>query len=262
MFATDFLFDSQRASDFGLMICSFNGDFETASGGEIEYNVAKTPNRDRFTFYGAQLNSVITWNFSICKNPCQNQDLYFNQYEESSIAKWLLKINGYGKLQFDQEGYEDITYNAYFNMAAHQINGKTVGFDLTATTDCAYGFTDTIKKTAIINTSTPLKMNVHNDINSYIFPCVKIKRKSGTGDFYIKNGSDKQNKQTEFINMQNAAFEIIMDSDSDTISGLHDPNKFNWCFLRLIDGCNIIQTNSEYDLEIEIYYKEVRRVIV
>lgn len=262
MFATDFLFDNQRASDFGLTICSFNGDFETASGGEIEYNVAKTPSRDRFTFYGAQLNSVITWNFSICKNQCQNQTLYFNQYEESAIAKWLLKINGYRELQFDQEGYEDITYNAYFNMAAHQINGKTVGFDLTATTDCGYGFTGTIKRTATINASTPLKLNIYNDINSYIFPHVKIKRKGGYGDFYIKNESDKQNRQTEFINMQNESFEIVMDSDSDTILGLHDPNKFNWYFLRLIDGCNTIQTNSEYDIDIEIQYKEARRVFV
>lgn len=29
MFATDFIFDSQRLSDFGCMICSFDGDFQT-----------------------------------------------------------------------------------------------------------------------------------------------------------------------------------------------------------------------------------------
>ena len=31
MFATDFLFDSHYASDFDLMICSFDGSPETAS---------------------------------------------------------------------------------------------------------------------------------------------------------------------------------------------------------------------------------------
>ena len=59
MFATDFLFDQHYASDFGLMICSFDQSPETASGGEIEYNTVKTPGRDRFSFYGAQRNTAI-----------------------------------------------------------------------------------------------------------------------------------------------------------------------------------------------------------
>lgn len=43
MFATDFLFNNLRASDLGLMICSFDSSPNPASGGEIEYNAVKTP---------------------------------------------------------------------------------------------------------------------------------------------------------------------------------------------------------------------------
>lgn len=254
MYATDFMFDNQRASDLGLMICSFDGNFETASGGEIEYNVVKTPNNDRHTFYGSQFNSVIVWNFSICKNPCGNNDLYFNQYEESMVAKWLIKTDGYKLFQFDQEGYEDIFYNVCINLSPHQSSGKTVGFDLEVTSDCAYGFSDTIARKGTINSSTPLTLNVYSDINTYIFPYVKM---NGIGNFYIDNDVDGSKQRIVFKNISR---EIIMDSETDIISGLNNPNDFNWHFLRLADGINIITTNSNTDIKIEIQYREPRFV--
>lgn len=261
MFATDFLFDNNRASDFGLMICSFSGEFESASGGEIEYNVVKTPARDRFLFYGSQFNSVIEWNFSICKNLCKNDSIYFDQYEESMIAKWLLKTDGYKWFQFDQEGYEDIFYNVYITMIPHQINGKTVGFDLTVTSDCGYGFTDVITRKASINQSIPLSLNVYSDINTYILPCIKI---NGKGNFYISNDNDKlQNKATNKATIfKDVTREITMNSDTDIISGLISPNNFNWYFLRLVDGVNNITTDSASDITLEIKYREPRRVII
>ena len=79
MFATDCLFDKNRASDFGLMIGTFDNDSQTATGGNIEFNVVKTPNRDTFDFYGSQFNEVLTWNFSLIKNPCTNEDMHFSQ---------------------------------------------------------------------------------------------------------------------------------------------------------------------------------------
>ena len=261
MFATDFLFDGQRASDFGLIICSLDGGVETASGGEIEFNVVKTPNRDRFTFYDSQFNTVLEWNFTIMKNYCYDSNYYFNQYEESRIAKWLIKTDGYRQFQFDQEGYEDIIYNVYINVSPHQIGGKTIGFDLTVTSDCAYGFTNLITQKATINSSTFYKFMINSDINTYIMPIIKI---NGNGNFYISNDRDlSQNIDNEgesrFENIEN---EIIMDSDNDIISGLNSPNDFNWYFLRLVDGENIISTDSESDISLEIQYREPRRVIV
>lgn len=264
MFATDFLFDNQRASDLGLMICSFDGEGETASGGEIEYNTVKTPGRDRFTFYGAQFSSALEWNFSICKNPCANKNLYFNQYEESMIAKWLLKTDGYRLLQFDQPGYEDIWYRACIRLVPRQIAGATAGFDLTAMSDCAYGFSGPITKKATISQNNPLVLNVHSDVNTYILPRVTIK---GIGNFEIRNHRDDA-KKTPILNtpvaFQNAPSEtskidVTMDSDSDIITNLSAPDRFNWHFLRLADGINVISTHSD-GVDIEIEYREPRFV--
>ncbi len=279
MFATDFLFDSHYASDFDLMICSFDGSPETASGGEIEYNAVKTPDRDRFTFYGAQPNSAIEWHFSICKNARYGQNPYFTQYEESRIAKWLLQTDGYKLFHFVQEGYEDIFYYAYINMMPHQILGQTVGFDLTATSDCAYGFTGIIKQKAILNKTSPtMNFRIQSDVNTYILPRVCIK---SSRNFQISNINDPNHPKTTFQNLSSGeTFTFIMDSDTDTVfilngsatAPLPDPNIFNWHFLRLVDGQNQIMLhmenehteteNTESQIEIEIQYREPRRIII
>ena len=271
MYATDFLFDHQRASDFGLMICSFDGSPEAASGGEIEYDVIQTPGRDRYTFYGIQASSAIEWHFSVCKDPNQTMDPYFTQYEESRIAKWLLQRNGYRLFQFFQEGYEDIFYYVYVTMHPRQILGQTAGFDLTVTSDCSYGFTGILRQKALLSASSePLEFRIHSDVNTYILPHVTFKC---TGNFKIRNENDPNHPETEFYNLgAGKTREFIMDTDSDTIFlkegeklvPLPDPGMFNWHFLRLTDGTNriIAQAEPGIIIETEIQYREPRRVIL
>lgn len=275
MFAMDFLFNNLRASDLGLMICSFESSPQPAFGGEIEYNAVKTPGRDQFTFYGSQYNSALEWNFSICKDPGLVCDPAFTQYEESRVAKWLLRSDGYKPLQFLQEGYENIFYNVCFRIMPHQISGQTVGFDLTATSDCAYGFSELIKKTAVIRKDAPFELLLHSDVDTYILPRVKA---LGKGNLYISNDNDVlQNasvqKATLFRNMtENEEWGFIMDSNADTIlsvntetnhtAPLSDPNRFNWYFLRLVNGRNILSTDSKSDVAIELAYREPRFVIL
>lgn len=272
MFATDFLFDNQRASDLGLMICSFDGNSEAATGGEIEYNVVKTPERDNFTFYGSQLNSVLTWNFSICKNPCKNQNMFFDQYEESMIMKWLVKTDGYRWLQFDEDGYEDIFYKVCINSKPHQVIGKTIGFDVTATSDCAYGFTDIIKKKSILNNFGSLKFTVHSDLNTMILPKIYMEVECTNMHIYNRKISIT-NEGSSGVICNTMIFQniikppssksgiITINSDTGTVDGLNDPNNFNWNFLKLRDGINIISTDYDVGfIHLEIQYREPRYV--
>ncbi len=271
MFATDFLFDRQYASDFGLMVCSFEGSPETASGGDAEYNVIKTPGRDRFAFYGAQAASAIEWHFSICKDPEKHGDPYFTQYEESRIAKWLLRTDGYHLFRFCQEGCEDIFYHAYVTMHPHQILGQTAGFDLTVTSDCAYGFTGVITQKAVLSaSSSPLTFRVQSDVDTWILPRVTLKC---SGDFQIYNENDPDSQKTEFVNLPSGrTWEFILDADADTVflkeGGKHiplpDAGMFNWRFFRLADGINRILLNAAPGAAVEttIQYREPRRVMI
>lgn len=272
MFATDFLFDNHYAGDFGLMICSFDQSPQTASGGEIEYNAVKTPGRDRFALYGAQRNAAIEWHFSVCKNPDRNRNPYFTQHEESRIAKWLLQTDGYKLFRFCQEGYEDVFYHACVNMTPHQFLGQTIGFDLTVTSDCAYGFTGVITQKAVLTKASPmLEFRVQSDVSACILPRVRIR---AAGGFGIGNEADKDSRETVFPNLPAGKItELIIDSEKDTVfiqnDGaavlLPDPDMFNWRFPRLVDGVNRIalQKIPETErIEIEIQYREPRRIIV
>lgn len=270
MIATDFIFDGKRASDYGLMLVSINSNNDSvASGGDMEYSVAKTPNNDRYTFYGSQFNNVLTWNISVVKDPCKCQNPMITACEESEIAKWLMKTDGYKWFQFYQEQHENIYYKVYINMTPNQIAGTTIGFDLTVTSDCAYGFSNIITKQATINASTPFHFYVDNNINNYIFPNFTISRsianesEESTKDFYIYNAKDleqniKNDKVSKFSNVLSA--DIALDSANEIIKGI-SPKQFNWYFPRLVNGRNIIETNSESDINIKIQYRETRRVI-
>lgn len=251
------------------MICSFdgNGGLKTATGGEIEYNISKMPENNKFSFYGSSFSSTITWNFSICKNLCRKGDYYFDQYEESMIKKWLVKTDGYKMMQFDQDGYEDIYYNVCFNAVPHQHLGKTIGFDLTATSDCAYGFTDIIKKKAIIDSKTPLKFNVHSDVMEHILPITNVMVWDSLHEVdkgisvWNDAGEGKPSDPMTFKNI--SGNHITIDSSTKTVIGLNSPDDFNWNYLKLRDGLNVISTGLNSGMiEIEILYRETRLITV
>lgn len=274
MYATDFIFDGHRARDFGCMICSFDENAGTVSGGEMEYSTVKPPGSDRTVFYGAQFNSAATWNFSICKDPDLGGSPYFDQYEEGRILKWLVKTDGYHFLQFEQEGYEDIYYRVYFNVLPHQAFGQTVGFDLTVTSDCAYGFSGIITRKAEFSSHAWLMLDVHSDVNAYILPTVRIK---SAGSLTINNYSEPANAASppteESLIGKPSVFrkiggddgmygEILMDSASDIVTGLGSPGDFNWNFLKLADGKNFLEFSSGTGspVYVEIQYREPRYV--
>ena len=114
MYATDFVFDGVNLSSKGYMICTFDGD-SIVSGGEIEPIVKKTPSVDEYTYYAAEINNVLTWELGICKLPCGTEAFEpLNQYEESELAQFLLKTDGYRWLQFVQpDDYPDVFYKVY-----------------------------------------------------------------------------------------------------------------------------------------------------
>jgi phage-related protein len=261
MYATDFLFDTNLLSDFGLMIGSFDNGVSTATGGSIEFTVVKPPNSDRFNFYGAQCNEVLEWEFSIIKMPCKTEDMYFTEIEERQLAQWLVRRDGYKLFQFHQDDY-DVYYYVQINMIPHQVNGKTVGFDLTVTSNAGYGYSQELTQIFTINNKTSAEFNLYGDVNDYILPVITIT--NGSGSFYISNDSDlsqsKSNqKQTSFTNVKST---LIIDSENDIITGLPSTTDWNWYFPRLVNGTNVITTNSTKNLDITIKYREQRRVII
>lgn len=250
MYATDFIFDGESLSSKGYMICVFDGD-SIVSGGEIEPIVKKAPNADEYTYYTAQINNVLTWQIDICKRPLCEGDTAssfepLTQYEESELAQFLLRTDGYRWLQFVQpDDYPDVFYKVYINMTPYQICGQTYGYNLTITSNCGYGFSHEYTAT-LTDDNQPLTININNDLNRYIYPTVSFE--TNADECWIYNENDlEQNldtgKESHFYNLGDnvdVLKEISMDSTNDVINGIETPDQFNWNFLRLVNGENNI----------------------
>lgn len=97
MYCTDFEYDGKRLSEYGMMICSFNGseDLEAvSSGADISFQQLRSGTSDNFNLYSSVYESPYTITFQICKNPClSNEHMDIHPEEISAIQKWLCRKN-------------------------------------------------------------------------------------------------------------------------------------------------------------------------
>lgn len=250
MYATDFIFDGVNLSSKGYMICTFDGD-SIVSGGEIKPIVKKTPSVDEYTYYAAEINNVLTWELGICKLPCGTEAFEpLNQYEESELAQFLLKTDGYRWLQFVQpDDYPDVFYKVYINMTPYQIGGQTFGYNLTITSNCGYGFSHEYTAT-LSSEDQPLTINVNNDLNRYIYPTVSLETNSDECYIYNENDLEQNLENGKECRIKNLGDNvetprtIFMDSGNDLVQGLEYPDQFNFHYLRLVDGENNIYSDG------------------
>lgn len=252
MIVTDFCFDGLYLSDFNCIIANFdNNNSRETSGGNTEYDSVKAPVRDKFRFYGSQYNEPLSTTFSIIKNPCLSdsvENMTFTHNEERKLTKWLKKTDGYKwfkyvggnkptvsnnyfSVSFGKEigsDVSDVWYQVKFDITPHRIYDDLIGFDLTITSNCAYGFSDIISKQATINNTTPFAFEVDTDANEYIYPEKFEIKNFSQGFFNIENTKDLEhrtslNTTTKFYDLN---FPIADDAKEETeeLEKLYNPN--------------------------------------
>lgn len=180
MYTTDFEYDKKRLSEFGMILCSFNGASSieaVSSGADLTLNQAKPSGYDRFNLYSAAYDTPYTATFQICKNPCiyhSIDELFLSPQEVSKVQTWLCR-NHYNKFKINQDGYRNIFWNAAFTSKQLNLNGKIVGLELTMYTDSPYAYYDEITH----HFSFP-QQNTHSFFNlsdkeGYLYPDLEIK---------------------------------------------------------------------------------------
>lgn len=144
MYATDFQFDGELASSYGLMICSFdnsNGIETIRNGADISLTTTRSPGSNVWNHVYGKYDEVLTTTFQIIKNTCDNDsNRYFDTIEQRAINRWLNRLDKFYPFQIVQDGFEDIYFNAQINVNKIEICGNVVGFELTVTTDKPYGY--------------------------------------------------------------------------------------------------------------------------
>lgn len=272
MNCTDFIFDKESLSNYGFMICSFDGNGSSWEGGDVNFLTAKAPDTDRFYYYSYSHDNPLVCNLSICKNRCGSdniEDYVVTQEEHSNIMRWLHRTDGYHWLQFIQEDYEDVYYKCYINVVPHYDSGYKIGFDLTITTDGCYGYSQLFKRDfELTSTSPSYKFINYNDCQGYIYPVVTISPKTN-GDIIFTTGCEGMKKTTQI--KDNNSVQIVLNGDKDYFNGIQNPNSFNFVFPVLASTYDnnyeervtefYLEKNS-VDLSFHIEYRYERMVTV
>ena len=260
MYASKFTYNGHSSEEFGIIIGSIDNN-DSFSGGEVEVKNVQSPGKDEFDYFTETFPNVLVWNFTVIKYNCDNiNDRYLTVDEERHIIKWLMGNEGYHDLVFNDGEHEDIHYMVYFNATPCQIAGRTVGYNLTATSNCGYGFTKEYVLTDILNSSHPIQIQINNDLKRKVMPYIII-NSNGSTKFTISNNNQTNIPLTITSKFSDASGEIVMDSKNDIITNI-PPSGFNYEFLYFIDGMNTISTDSDNDINVTIKYRENRRVIV
>ena len=248
MYANDFEFDGQKLSDYGMIICNFNGgnDIETvSSGADITFNQFKPSGSNVFSIYSCTYEDSFTTTFHICKNPClfrTNEEMNISPIEISALQRWLNKKK-YGKFKILQKDYSDIYWNATFLCKQINLCGSCIGLELTLITDAPYAYKDDI--ILDFDVSGDLNFTIYNvsDEIGFLNPTIIIKLFSEV-DLTIHNSID--NFRT-VINECKYLEEIQLDCKSKIITssvGSHNLCKnFNFIFPKIY---NTYENNKNY----------------
>lgn len=248
MTAYDFLYDGIRLSDKGFTICQFdNGGTETVSNGsQIVFNTVPTMFGRKHELISSSYDTYITATFQICKKDCDNPDSYsISLAEERQIMRWLNR-SSFHRMVFLEDEWEDIYFEASFNVAAIKMDGVTVGFELTMTTNRPYAC---IEYTATITTdgnsasvaysgididthqypSDDIVLAVVTDDEGFIYPKEVRVTMADAGDLTIKNATAGRETIIEncTANEQISLKYPVITSNASS----HDlPTDFNWDF--------------------------------
>lgn len=192
MYATDFEFAGEKLSDYGMMICSFNGsNLETvSSGADITFQQSVSSCGNRFNLYASSYTSAYSSTFQICKNPCVktgNGDLSVE--EVSALQRWLCRKNKYHRFKIFQDGYEHIYWNAVFSSKQIETGGRTMGLELTLYTDAPYAYMDEIIISKDCSENLSFHIYDNSDEEGFLYPDLEITLLEG-GIFTLQNSLD------------------------------------------------------------------------
>ena len=260
MDATNFIFDGKSLSDFGFIICAFDGETNTSTSPSITYTTLKVPDNDRRRFLSSNYEEVISFELSIAKYESKKHILPINNYEDRAIRKWLCREDGFHELIIEQDDFYNIYYNVQINIVPQMVCGRIRGYRLTITTDNVYGYTEWLETEFDINNSTPYNFLALSDRADYFYPIWEITPLQN-GNLCLKILEDINQTNTIF-NSVTANKKITIDSENGIIEGI-SPDNFNWMLPRIVQGYDetVNTITSTLPCHIKMKYRLARKAV-
>lgn len=185
-----------------------------------------------------------------------DNDSIIPQIERRTIEKWLFNRSNYKRLYFDRvddclhemseyvDGAEKRLYlNCRFiNPEKIENECGVVGYKATLEADSNMFWQDAVVKSferdpQVANST--YDVDVDTDCDDYIYPKVTFTLGDTGGEVIIFNASDDNTRLTKFVGLS-ANATIIMNGDTNYISGQNYQKFSTRNFIRLLDGTNSI----------------------
>ena len=260
MNAVDFKYDGQFLSDYGFIICEFNGSNglnEATTSSKISFETVPMLGGRRYSLVNAKYDEALSFQFDICKDPDVYDDLYITSDEYRDLMRWLNRNQFLELCLFDNdEDYDPCYFNASFNAEKLKIGERVCGVRLYAQTDSPYALGEEITITKNFTSATSaVDINDMSDEIGFIYPSVKVTCKL-KDDFELSNITYGVNMR---INNCKYGEVITVDGDALTITTddyTHDIyDDFNYDFFvignTMNDRKNRISVNMPCLLEIK-----------
>lgn len=193
-YGSNFEFNGKSSDEFGVVLASI-GETDTYEMGLGRSIIKGDMNKYRSQIHhlGTKYSNVLSFDFTIIKNPCDqnNQtDMLFSRDEIRKLNAWLTGPEMPKLLHFNDSD----EYIAYFGIITDVKNDalgdKIYALTYTVTCDSPFGYSDLINTTINCPSSTTTTItNSSDDINHPIYPVITI-TPNVTGSIVITNNTD------------------------------------------------------------------------
>lgn len=270
MYATDFMYDKHCLSDFGMIICDFDGKSgaeSVSAGSQLTFNLVKPLGQNKWNNYSSSYSEYLTSNpIQICKNPCKassQEELELTAHDISELNRWLNRKQ-FCKFKILQDDYIDIYFEGSFNVNQINIGGKCYGLELTLTTNRPYGFLEPVTYSIVTNAKNEtISLYDQSDEIGYIYPDMTI-RCLESGNLKIQN-SIEDDRNFYLANVESGEIitlhgeEQIIESNRSSHNIYDD---FNFKFPRI---CNTYENKNNVltfsiPIECTLTYSPIRKV--
>lgn len=205
---TTFLYDGKLSSEYGVIVGG-SGAPDSYEMGLDRSILSGDINRFRtqVNHVGAKYNDVLSFSFSIVKDPCKyhGDGMYFTRQEIRKLNAWLTS-QSLPKVLYFPDDEEDIYYFAIINSVDSDVaNTKVYMLTYEVTCNAPWGFSAMKEASSIIKKEEGQKeeqedqeiqldrniviINESDDIQSYVYPVIIIEPHND-GIVTITNNSD------------------------------------------------------------------------
>lgn len=229
--AKDFTFCNKKLSDFGFIIANFDSSSdEDVSCGNVELITARPPMSSKNIIHGVSYGEPIKLVFQVVKFDyvtctCSSEPVTDKEYED--LMRWLVKTN-YNYVNFDDG---DVYFNVTMSVTAKKVGGHIRGFEITATNDSVYSYSE--QHTTTLSSGTWM-LKDESSVIGYTYPELSITA-SANGDVSIERDGDRKTVISNCIAGEVLTIDCEHEIIKSSISSHDLSSDFNFVFFRFFN---------------------------